>query len=216
MDIFCIPGFGVDHRVFKYLSLPGHQLHYISWITPGLGDTMEDYARRLSSQIDTSKPYALLGFSMGGMVASEMARFLKPEKLILISTAKGSREIPLFLKALRFFPVHLYAPEFIYEKAAWLFRRRYGIEKKDDQLFYEMIHSMPPYFRKRSADFIINWKNNPVYPCLHIQGTKDVIIPHRNVKEAILIKGGRHFMLMNQPSEISDLILNYLNTQQAT
>ncbi len=49
--IYCLSGFGADERVFRKMNFPGHELHYIKWITPEKNDTAESYAKKLIQQI---------------------------------------------------------------------------------------------------------------------------------------------------------------------
>src|SRR5690349_14675123 len=65
--IYCFPGQGSDKRIFDSLTLsPGYQLSVIEYGTPKKGSTMSSFARELAEQIDTTKPYILLGVSLGG------------------------------------------------------------------------------------------------------------------------------------------------------
>jgi pimeloyl-ACP methyl ester carboxylesterase len=212
MVIYLIPGLGVDHRVFSKLSLEGHDVRYIRWLVPHPHEKLKDYAMRLAEQIDASVPFALVGFSFGGMCATEIAKVLKPEKLILISSAKGDDELPWNIKLMRFIPAHRYAPESWYRRMAWTLKWFYGIRGREQgRLFYEMIHSMPKGYRRWASNCIINWRNRDHVKTLHIHGDRDVVIPYRNIKNAVLVKGGTHFMLLNRAEEISRIIIEYLS-----
>jgi pimeloyl-ACP methyl ester carboxylesterase len=212
MVVYLIPGLGVDHRVFCKLDLPGHELRYIQWLVPSLSESLPQYAMRLAQQIDASQPFALIGFSFGGMCATEIAKVMKPEKLILISSAKGDEELPWRIKLMRFLCVHRVAPESLYRRFAWILKGFYGIKgEEQEQLFHSMIHSMPKGYRHGASNCIINWKNDQHIPTLHIHGDSDVVIPYRNVKDAVCIKGGTHFMLFDRAAELSRIINEYLS-----
>jgi len=60
--------------------------------TPTFKASLEEYTCTLSDQIDKTKPYILLGVSLGGMLATEMCDFREPEKTI--ASAKGMKELP--------------------------------------------------------------------------------------------------------------------------
>lgn len=211
MIIYLIPGLGVDHRVFSKLELEGHEVRYIRWEVPHPHEELKDFAMRLAKQIDTSQPFALIGFSFGGMCATEIAKQLNPQKLILISSAKGENELPWNIKLMRFIPAHRYAPESWYRRLAWRLKWFYGIRGKEQaELFYKMIHSMPKGYRRWASNCIINWRSRGPVNALHIHGDRDVVIPYRNIRNALLIKGGTHFMLLNRAREISNIIKQYL------
>jgi pimeloyl-ACP methyl ester carboxylesterase len=217
MNIYLIPGLGVDHRVFCKLQLEGHELHYIEWLVPHPHEALGDYAMRLAQQIDASQPFALIGFSFGGMCATEIAKRIRPEKLILISSAKGDDELPARIKLMRYIPVHRIAPESLYRKCAWMLKHFYGIRgKENEELFWQMIHSMPKGYRRWASNCIINWRNRTHMPALHLHGDCDVVIPYRNIKDAVCIKGGLHFMLLDRAEEISRLIAEYLSKPDST
>ena len=55
---------------------------------------MADYSRTLAQQIDTSRRFSIIGVSLGGMLAVEMSKYLQPEEVILIASAKTRDELP--------------------------------------------------------------------------------------------------------------------------
>jgi hypothetical protein len=62
-------------------------------------------------------------------------------------------------------------------------------------------------FNEWAVDQVINWKNEEVPLNLsHIHGTRDRIFPGYYVRDAIEIKGGTHFMIVNRAKEISKII----------
>ena len=85
MKVYGIGGLAVDERVFKHVTLT-HEFFPVTWIKNEPGEQLSSYVLRLQKQIDTSKPFASLGVSFGGIVAHELCKFIKPQKLILIST----------------------------------------------------------------------------------------------------------------------------------
>ena len=65
--VYCIPGLGIDERLFQRTEIPGYTLKYITWIMPDKGDTMSSYAAKLLPQITEVNPI-ILGVSFGGML----------------------------------------------------------------------------------------------------------------------------------------------------
>ena len=49
--IYCIPGLGLDHRLFEKLSISGVELKYIDYIEPLSDEPIAGYAKRLSEKI---------------------------------------------------------------------------------------------------------------------------------------------------------------------
>lgn len=211
MRIYLIPGLGVDHRIFMNLDLPGYELKYIRWIVPHRNEALRDYALRLTEQIDTSQPFILAGLSLGGMCATEIANVLKPEKVILISSCKTSDELPLYLKMFRFFPVHRLLGDKFYIRMAVKIYRVFGFRRNQVKLFADMLNEMPPGYFMRACNLIINWNNKTHRETIHIHGDRDMILPFRNVSNPIRVKRGSHVMLLNQPEEVSRIIMDALS-----
>ena len=64
--IYCFPGQGSDKRIFDSLDIDKkYQIKVIEYGTPDKGMTMASFARKLSTQIDTSQQFILLGVSLG-------------------------------------------------------------------------------------------------------------------------------------------------------
>ena len=61
MNVYFISGLGADQRVFQKLTIdPEFNPVPIEWVKPGRKESMPSYARRLSTQIDTTKPFHLV------------------------------------------------------------------------------------------------------------------------------------------------------------
>jgi hypothetical protein len=108
-----ISGLGADERVFQFLNLIDSEKNYIEWIEPFKNETIENYVKRLSLQIDTSKTNILICVSFGGLIGIELSKILKFEKIIIISSVKNRSEIPFYyqivgkLKFYRLIPASL-------------------------------------------------------------------------------------------------------------
>ncbi len=209
--VYLIPGLGVDERLFQNIKLD-FSVQYIKWQPITNGQSLKDYALGLSSQIDTDKPFSLLGVSFGGMCAVEIAKIHPPQKLILISSAKTSNELIPVLKILRLVPFHKYISDNAYMKLAVIFRRLFGIRSKQEtELFSEMLKCVPKDYFKGAVNAIINWKNKD-YPksLLHLHGDRDNIIYYRQIKNCHKITGGTHLMVVDKAKEISEAINAFL------
>ncbi|TXI67799.1 MAG: alpha/beta hydrolase [Cyclobacteriaceae bacterium] len=122
--IYLLSGLGADKRVFEFLDLTTFQVKYIDWIAPGEKESIENYARRLCTQITTNKP-TLIGVSFGGIIASEIARQVDCRKVILISSARTKHEIPLYFRIAGMVHLHRFIPIKVIKKVNsfthWLF-----------------------------------------------------------------------------------------------
>ncbi|MFL5764026.1 MAG: alpha/beta hydrolase [Bacteroidia bacterium] len=207
-DLYCISGMGVDYRLFENLDLPGCKLHFISWKTPLSGETLPDYAMRLSEAIDSSRPFALLGVSFGGMCCTEIAKHLKPVRTFIISSCKRNDELPSMIRIWRFVPLHRILNNKILISGAMLLKGKFGVRTKETgKLFNDMLRSAPDHYYRGAIDCIVRWKNTEVpQNLIHIHGDADRLIPLRHIKCDHIIKGGTHFMVMDRAEEISKII----------
>lgn len=211
--IYLIPGLGSDYRLFGNLDLRGvYETRYINHVIPDRGMSMQDYANELSNQIDTLKPYVLVGVSLGGMLAVEMSDFLKPETVIVISSAKCRNELPHRYRFQRIIPVYKLVSGKLSKKGALFLQ---PIVEPDrgyaEETFQAMLEDKDPEFMKRSIAMIMEWdRENYTDRVFHIHGDHDRTIPIRNVKYDYLVEDGSHMMVLTLGSEISGIVLDIL------
>ncbi len=203
--LYLIPGTGADHRFFSRLQLDV-KTQVIEWSEWGNAQTIREYAEVLSLQIDKDESFGILGVSFGGMLAVEMSKFLNPEKLILVSSAKSYKELPVIVGLSRRVGVH-------HVISPWLIKiipfagKIFGVSKKDKRFFDKMIDETPDGHLKKTIRSVLYWKNT-VIPCevIHIHGSRDKVIPIKNIQNPAVIIGGGHFMVYNMANEVSQII----------
>jgi pimeloyl-ACP methyl ester carboxylesterase len=209
-NVYVFSGLGVDERVFKNIKFSGYNPAFIKWVSPFSGETIQHYSKRLLTQIKDSHPI-LVGLSFGGIVAIEVSKLIATEKVILIASAKIKAEIPFYFRLSGLFKLHkIIPPGFLKHSnlfTYWLF----GAGKHDRSLLLEILSDTDPFFLKWAIDKIVHWQNEH-YPIniSHIHGSADRILPVKFVKPDFKIKNGGHFMTVNKPEEINDLLKNLL------
>lgn len=203
--IYLFPGLGADAALFSKTILPGCDTTIINMPVPLKNETMHAYALRIATQVDTTAPYTFIGVSLGGMVAVEMAGFLKPEKIILISSAKARKELPLRYKFQEVVPVYTVFSGKFYKRMSNIMRPLVEPEsRKDDSLFTAMIERKDPLFMKRAIGMICKWNPEPNRSdIIHFHGTSDHTLPYRFTKNAIKIKKGSHMMTYSRAQEVN-------------
>lgn len=208
LNVYCIPGMGVDARLFKNLKLENCHIHHIKWLTPQKDELLPDYAMRLSAQIDTSKPFALVGVSFGGMCSVEIAKKLNPQKTFVISSCKKSDELPWKITLWKNLALYKYLSDSRYITGAMLVRKQFGVTSPEQkEKFLEMLRSAPHQYFSGAVHCIMTWKNNIVPDnVIQIHGTKDDVLPHRKIECQYKIEGGTHFMIVNRAREINEII----------
>jgi len=99
VKVYFISGLAADGRVFKNLRLPeGFEPIYLDWISPLKDESLHDYSLRLAKEIDTSEKFVLVGLSMGGMVAVEIANQLHARLTIIIASIPVSHQLPYYFR----------------------------------------------------------------------------------------------------------------------
>jgi len=211
--IYCIPGLGADENVFQNLDLSFAKPVFIKWIEPAPNDTLSTYALRLRKQfIDEDNPL-ILGLSLGGMLAVEIAKTMPSAKAIILSSAKISSEIPFYWKMFRYLPVHKFLPQVSIKNTAGI--QQYFLSAHSPEIKKYLIAARTKAdvrFCRWALDAIFNW-NNLVAPSniIHIHGTGDRLLPFRYVKADVSIKNAGHLMIMENAGEISEQIRRILH-----
>ena len=214
--IYLIPGQGSDYRVFKNLELDStYVFEHISYTIPGQNMTLPEYARELSAQVDTTRPYVLIGVSLGGMIATEMSEFMCPEKTILISSAKCWHELPKRYQFQRNIPIYKIVSGKTAKLGAQFLQPIVEPDRnKEKALCKSMLKNKNPVFLKRSIKMILEWERTD-YPddIIHIHGNDDNTIPIRNVNYDYLVNEGSHMMVLTRGAEISKIINDVLKDE---
>lgn len=214
MNVYLIPGQGADHRLFSKLTLDDNfKTYVIEFEVPHKAYSMTQYAQQLSNQIDKTQPFALVGVSIGGMLATEMTDFLNPEKTIVISSAKSKNEIPKLYTYQRYFPIYKLVPAWLSKIGGQILQPLFEPARdKEKEIFVKMLKAKNALFMKRTISMIVNWDRENYDPSIiSIHGDKDNTLPIRYVKFDHLVKGGSHLMILTQADELSSLLNELLS-----
>ena len=213
MDVYFISGLGTDSRLFKRLQLPAaYTLHYIDWIPFLPNESLHHYTGRLAACIDTSKPFILVGLSMGGMVASELNDFVKPVKTIIISSAANRKELPWHFKIAGFLHLDRFIPIHVFRRPNALMYWLFGVNtKREKRMFDKILADSDPALVKASIHAVLRWKKKDTPPDLvHIHGVSDKLLPIWFTQTHIPIKGGQHLMVYTKAAELSKVLASVL------
>ncbi len=215
MDLYLLPGLGADKRLFGKLDLDGYDVHYLEWPPMPLGSTLSDYARALAPSIDATRPHILIGVSMGGMVAQELAAITHPAKVIIVSSWKGPQEMPRPLRMLRgTHPERLLTPT-VLKQTLPLARWQMGVEDPEDvALFNDLVAVFSLDQLKAQINACITWNGPPerLKDLVHIHGDQDRLMPIGHVHDACRIRGGSHFMVYSKAKEVGEEVKAALRT----
>lgn len=206
MIAYCISGLGADERVFTELQLR-YDTVPIRWLTPLPKESMEQYCQRLTAQIDTTRPFILIGVSFGGMIACELNRYLSPQQTIIISSAARASELPFLYKVMGKIKLANWVPEVMLFPPLFVLNYLFGVKTAAHKTLLKNIsEETDPVFARWAIDKITHWKNNFLPERLiRIHGDKDKVLSYYT-PQTHLIKGGEHFMIVDRAEEISHII----------
>ncbi len=211
--IYLIAGLGADTRVYNNINLSDeHEVITVDWIEPAFNETLVTYAQRLIYQYNIKPNSVLIGNSLGGVIAVEMAKFIPVEKVILISSIKTSNEAPWYFKLFRALPVYKLIPGKAFNSMGGMVKPLFGhMSKEDAWLFGDMLKKSSPVFMKWAMYAILHWKNEVIPPNLyHITGDKDLVFDYKRIKNVTIVKGGTHIMIFDKAKEINKLLKGIL------
>ncbi|PRY28558.1 alpha/beta hydrolase family protein [Spirosoma oryzae] len=209
--IYIFSGLGADERVFQYLDFSGFTVTFIRWLQPLQNETIEEYAKRLTQQITTVRPI-LIGLSFGGIVATEVAKLIDTEKIILVASAKTRQEIPFYYRLAGRLRLHKLLPVDLLKRPNALSNWFFGVcSQSDKKMLATILRDTDGQFLWWAIDKIITWKNQLVHSnSIHIHGTADRILPIRYVVSDRQVDGGGHFMTVNKAKELTAAIRSLL------
>ena len=189
--VFLISGLGADTRLYNNIDIPEEdEVVPIDWIEPHETDTLGTYAQKVIYKYDI-RPYSVVvGTSLGGMLAIEIAKKVNLKKAVLISSIKTVKEAPGYFSVFRTLPVYKLLPEKMLNKLGFLIKPMFGhLTDSDAWLFNDMLSKNSPKFIKWALGAVLNWDNLAIPPNVyHIHGDKDRVFPVKNIRNATIVK----------------------------
>lgn len=214
MKAYFISGLGADRRAFYKLRLPkSYEPVYLDWIPPRTGESLREYAHRFSDLIHEKEPFILIGLSLGGMVASEIARIKQPRKLVLLSSVSVSAEMPWYFRFAGKIRMQKAIPVSLYKNITLLNAFMGSVSKQDRRMILSFVNNTDPSFIRWAIDAILGWKQHErPRDIIHLHGDKDRLLPIRFIKPTHEVKGGRHLMILDKAAEINKILDSVLSS----
>jgi pimeloyl-ACP methyl ester carboxylesterase len=210
--IFLIAGLGADTRLYNNIDLQDNDVIPVDWIEPNENDTLSIYAQKIIHQYFIDGNSIVIGTSLGGMIAIEIAKLVRLNKVILISSIKTIHEAPWYFKLFNILPVYKLLPGRLLANLGFLIKPVFGtMSAQDAWLFNDMLKKSSPKFIKWAMSAVLKW-NNEIIPANvhHIVGDKDLVFNYKNIGDATVIKGGTHIMVFDKAKQINKLLKGIL------
>jgi hypothetical protein len=210
--IFLISGLGADTRLYNNIDLLDNEVVPVDWIEPNLTDTLITYAQKLIHRYHITSGSIVIGTSLGGMIAIEIAKLVALNKVILISSIKSINEAPWYFNAFRKMPLYKPMSGKVLKKMGFLMRPIFGKLTADDLwVFEDMLKKSSPKFVKWAIGAVLAWKNETIPPNVyHLIGDKDMVFSYSRIKDATVIKGGTHIMVFDKAKQINKILKGIL------
>jgi alpha/beta superfamily hydrolase len=201
IHVYFMPGMAASSLIFERIKLPedAFEMHMLDWFMPDKSESLVDYAKKMAEQIQCPAP-VLIGVSFGGILVQEMAQFLNPQKVIIISSVKANVELPRRMKIAKTTKAYKLLPTGMAQNLDVLAKFSFGSIIKQRLKLYEKYMSMrDKVYLDWSIDQIINWSRAVAdEKVIHIHGDADEVFPIKNIKNATVVKGGTHIMIINR------------------
>lgn len=129
--------------------------------------------------------------------------------MILISSVEISDELPKTYLTIGKTGILNLIPDAFIKPPSFISGFLFGAINKD--LLKKIIRDTDPLFIRWALDKIVTWKgsSNTIKP-IRIHGTRDRLIPLKG--DAIKIKDGGHFMIVDKANEISTTVNKVINS----
>ncbi len=217
--LILLPGLGADARLFEPQRRAFPRLETPRWLPPRRGESLSGYAARMAEQVDTREPYVLGGVSLGGMVALEMARHLRPDAVLLIGSCRRGQTVRRDLRRIE--PLHPLVPAALFELCKPLAPLLVlGLPNDLKDLFVTMFRDTPAAFLKWACSAVVRWPGPPPpeapeppelrVPVYRIHGRRDALLPLNDEPADEVIEDGHHLISLTHAEKVNAFIRSRL------
>lgn len=194
-----MPGMGANTKIFEKIKLPQErfEMHYLEWIAPLDAEDLIHYTNRIKKHILHPHP-VLIGVSFGGIIVQELAKIIPAKKTIIISSVRSNEEFPKRMKFAKATALYKLFPTRWIEEIEQVYKKFSDDKTKNRlEIFNQYMTVRDPKYLDWAFKNVILWKCAVPNPnVIHIHGNKDEIFPIQYIKDAIVIKGGTHAMIL--------------------
>lgn len=194
---FLLPGMGATSAMYD--SLRGKidfEIEFIDWPVWRGEATCADVARRVREERGIADGDVVGGSSLGGMVALELAKILRPSGVVLLGSAVHPREIQGLLSALS--PLAALTP------VSWI----QLVAGKRNSPAARMFSDADPDFVRAMCLHLSSWPGHPgpVDGLFRLHGRRDLVIPcpTGGVESVEIVEGAGHLLAMTHPKECAN------------
>lgn len=201
IHVYFMPGMAASSAIFERIKLSEEvfEMHLLEWVLPEKKETLQHYAKRMAEKIRHENP-VLIGVSFGGILVQEMAQFVNPKKVIIISSVKSNKELPRRMKIAKTTKAYKILPTSLAQNVEALAKYAFGDLIKQRVKLYEKYMTMrDKNYLDWAIEQVVCWDRVELdEKVIHIHGDADEVFPSKNIKEFINVKEGTHIMILNR------------------
>lgn len=201
IPVYFMPGLAASTSIFERINLPEDtfEIHLLEWFMPKKEETIQSYAKRMTEKVQHDDA-VLIGVSFGGILVQEMAEYLTVRKIIIISSVKSNKELPIRMKLARDTKAYKLLPTGLLEDVEKLVKYAFGdIMKQRLKLYEQFLFMRNKEYLDWAIEQVVCWQRVTRDPnVIHIHGDADEVFPVKNIKHFIKVKGGTHIMILNR------------------
>ncbi|OAZ04777.1 alpha/beta fold hydrolase [Flavobacterium succinicans] len=199
IPVYFMPGLAASSSIFERVDLCKEQFEMIllEWEIPLPSESLYQYAQRMALKVTHENP-VLIGVSFGGILVQEMAAFLKPFRIIIISSVKTNLEFPRRMKVAKTTKAYKLIPTSLILNVENLAKFSFGEKIKSRLKLYEKFLSVRDInYLDWAIEQVILWERTVAdSSVIHIHGNQDDVFPIKYITNCIVVPGGNHAMIL--------------------
>ena len=208
MKLYVISGLGADFKVLEKITFPEKlEVIFLDWIMPENKEDFHHYVKRMADRIDGKEPFALLGYSFGGIIVQEIDKIKPAEKVVILGSIKSDKEKSRFIKFGEVSRLTKYLPQRMFNvKSAAIYSLARNIVDPKNPKLMQYFTVRDPYFLKWSIEKVSAWKFEENPKVIQILGSKDIVFPVKYSKPDYVVANGTHLFPATKPKQVSKIL----------
>ena len=214
IPVYFMPGLAASSLIFERINLPDEfEVHLLEWAIPMENESLSAYAKRMTLSIKEENP-VLIGVSFGGILVQEMAEHIKVKKVIIISSVKSNKELPLRMRIAKSTQAYKLIPVRLLANVESLAKFSFGKKINKRLVLYKKYLSIRDYkYLNWAIRSVILWERVVANPnVIHIHGDSDDVFPIKCIDNCIVVNGGTHIMILNKFRRMIDNLPDFIRT----
>ena len=215
MKLYVVSGLGAAFKVLEKIKFPPNlQVVFIEWLIPTLNEDFHHYVERMAEKVDDSEPFALLGYSFGGLIVQEIDKIKPAEKVVILGSIKSDKEKSRLIKFGEISKIPRFLPQKLFNvKSATVYSfARQLVDPKNPKIM-DYLQVTDPYYLKWGIQKVSDWKFEENPKVIQILGNKDIVFPLKYSKPDYVIENGTHLFPATKPRQVSKILAEIFHPQ---